>query len=113
MRTRLFGALLLALLCASCVTTGPAGSGTTATVSTKVDARIASVSDALAKECSILAVAIEVGRVFAKPAKVQKALAAAEAGRAEFCAEPPSDTNTAIATVAKMAMAVNVALNQP
>lgn len=113
MRTRLFGALLLALLCASCVTTGPTDSGTTATVSTKVDARIASVSDALAKECTLLAIAIEAGGMFTKSAKVQRALNAAEAGRQQFCAAPPTDTNTAIATVAKMAVAVNVALNQP
>lgn len=110
---RIFAALALALLCASCVTTGPAGSGTTATVSTKVDARIAAVSDALSKQCVLLAIAIEAGGMFTKSAKVQKALSAAEAGRQQFCAAPPTDTNTAIATVAKMVVAVNVALNQP
>lgn len=113
MFARFIGAAALCCVLASCVTTGPAGSGTTATVSTKVDARIAAVSDALARECTLLAIAIEAGGMFTKSAKVQKALSAAEAGRQQFCAAPPTDTNTAIATVAKMAVAVNVALNQP
>ena len=104
--------LKAALLCiglGSCVT---AGTGTSATVITKVDSRIAAVSAQLAKECTILAVAIEVGGAFNKSAKVARALAIAEVGRAEFCAAPPTDTNTAIATVAKMAVAINVALSK-
>lgn len=101
-------ALCLSLALSSCVSQG----GGSVVVATTVDAKIAAASEKLAKECTLLAIAIESGRLFTNSAKVQRALDVAEAGRATFCASPPTNVNSAIVTVANMAVAVNVALAQ-
>lgn len=106
MEHRALAAACLALCLGSCVTQ----SGSTVVVATTVDTRIAAASAKLAKECSLLAIAVEAGRLFSNSAKVQKALDIAEAGRAAFCNAPPQDVNSAIVTVANMAVAVNIAL---
>lgn len=103
-----------ALLCAACNTTAPATGTATdasgASAGAKVDAKIAEVSQTLAKQCTILALAIAAGEAWASNPKVDRVLVAAEAARQSFCAAPPKDTATAIQAVADMAIAVNSAL---
>lgn len=79
---------------------------------TELDAKIAKASATLAKQCTLLAVAISLGEAWASDPKVDQALIAAEAARQRFCAAPPRDTASAIQAVADMAIAVNAALAQ-
>lgn len=75
-----------------------------------IDAKIAKVSEELAKQCALLATGIVLADTFTSKPEIEKTLKIAEAARASFCAAPPTDVNTAIATVASMAIAINVAL---
>lgn len=100
--------LACALVLGGCVTQ----SGGTVVVATTVDTKIAAASAKLAKECTLLAIAIESGRLFSNSSKLQKALDAAEGARGAFCSAPPTDVNSAIATVARVAISINTALAQ-
>lgn len=70
------------------------------------DQKIAELSTRLAKQCNTVAVAIALGAAFNTNPKLDKAITTAEAARKAFCAAPPSDINTAIATLADMAQAI-------
>jgi hypothetical protein len=76
----------------------------------KVDDKIAAVSAELAKQCMLLAIGLMTAKSFVTDEKGIKAIDAAEEARKEFCLAPPTDLNTAILTVAKMAIAVNASL---
>ncbi len=102
-------ALLGGFLLAGCQITKPAAPSADAT---KLDAQIAQVSATLAKQCTLLAVAISMGEAWSSNPKVDQALVAAEAARQRLCAAPPKDVSTAIQAVADMAIAVNAALAQ-
>lgn len=109
-RTSLVTAALLGgFLLAGCQSTKPSAPAVDAT---ELDAKIAKASQTLAKQCTLLAVAISIGEAWASNPKVDQALVAAEAARQRFCAAPPKDTATAIQAVADMAIAVNAALAQ-
>lgn len=75
-----------------------------------IDQKIAKISEELAKQCALLATGIVLVQTFKPDLKEQLKLA--EAARSAFCAKPPTDVNTAIATVAAMAIAVNTALQE-
>lgn len=95
---------VLALTLAACQTKAPApvpAPGASAT-----DQKIAELSTKLAKQCNTVAVAIALGAAFNTNPKLDKAITTAEAARKAFCAAPPSDINTAIATLADMAQAI-------
>ena len=99
--TRLLVAPLIALTLAACQTPKPAAPAPSAT-----DQKIAELSAKLAKQCNLVAVGIALGATLNTNPKLDRALASAEAARKSFCAAPPSDINTAIATLADMAQAV-------
>lgn len=105
----LSAALMGGFLLAGCQTKKPTAPSVDAT---ELDAKIAKASQTLAKQCTLLAVAISIGEAWASNPKVDQALVAAEAARQRFCAAPPKDTATAIQAVADMAIAVNAALAQ-
>lgn len=102
----------LAVLLAACQTVKPTALAVPSPEATKVDQKIAAVSKTLAKQCALLAIAISAGQAFSSNPKVDEALVAAEGARQAFCAHPPTDTASAIQTVADMAIAVNAALAQ-
>jgi hypothetical protein len=102
------GVLLALTACTTTQTAAPINPAVPA--GAKVDEKIAMVSAELAKQCTLLAVGLMTAKSFVEDEKGLKAIDAAEEARKEFCLAPPTDVNTAILTVAKMAIAVNESL---
>lgn len=96
-----------ALALAGCNTTTTAkvdGSATTpVTVQTKLDTKIAAVSEQLAKSCAYLSVGLTLAKTFNKYPSVAPYIDAAKVAQEDFCANPPSDTQTAIQVVGRIA----------
>ena len=109
-----FLTLTMALLLAGCQTTTTAVTTDPALPppSAPIDKKIANISEELAKQCALLATGIVLAQTFIDKPEVKKQLKVAEAARAAFCAAPPTDVNTAISTVAAMAIAINLSLRE-
>lgn len=77
---------------------------------TQIDAKIASVSQRLAQYCTVVSLGITAGEAFATNPKVDQALALGKIAVARFCSAPPSDTQTAIASLAAIAIDISNAV---
>ena len=107
MQTQALVAVGMALALAGCQTTGaPLSTESTA----KIDAKIATVSQQLAQYCTAVSLGITVGEAFSHNAKVDQALGYGRIAVARFCSAPPSDTKTAIASLAAIAIDISNAI---
>lgn len=102
----------LALSLAGCQTVKQALDPSLPPPTVPIDQKIAKISEELAKQCALLQTGIVLAGTFTKSEELKKTLIVAEAARAQFCAAPPSDVNSAISTVAAMAIAVNLTLRE-
>lgn len=103
-------ALLAAVVLAACNQTKPDTSA--ATPVAPIDAKIAKVSQDLAKNCALLSTGIVLAQAFNKSQKLTPVLASAKLAQEDFCAHPPTDTATAIQLVAQAAVDISNALKE-
>lgn len=102
--------LIVTLVTISTVACNQQKPATTVPTAAPIDQKIAKVSQELAQQCATLATVITLAEIYNTKPEVDKALAAGEAARKAFCANPPSDVNTAIASVADIAIAISTEL---
>lgn len=98
---------VLALGLAACQTTKQ----TVTVPAAPVDAKIAKVSEDLAKQCAAAKVLITLADLYVSDSKVQLAVDTADATVTRFCAKPPQNVNDAILLVAQVATDLNTAIN--
>jgi hypothetical protein len=117
---RLFAAAAVACLLAGCQTTlnnptawGQIAAGVGAIVGeTKIDPQIAQISTKLATYCGTVQTAALAIDILA-PAKAQKAAQEAKIVVATFCAAPPSNVASAIASLVSAYSAIDAARRAP
>lgn len=108
---RAFAAIALACLglaLAGCQTVKPAAPADVS--ATKIDTKIAQVSQQLAQYCTLVQMGITAGEAFSSNPKVDEALGYGKIAVSRFCAAPPSDTKTAIASLAAIAIDITNAV---
>lgn len=108
MFTKALAAGAIALALAGCQHAGTAPPQMPAAA--QIDAKIATISQQLAQYCTVVSLGIVAGEAFTTNPKVDQALELGRIAVARFCSAPPSDTKTAIASLAAIAIDISNAV---